>query len=61
MESTNTSTADASPYADQFATAAAWLRAADAVLVVAGAGASVKEGEAVYVNRDDFAKFYPWA
>merc|ERR1712087_24083 len=37
-----------------------WIEDADAVLICAGAGMSVKEGEMVYVNKDDFAKFYPY-
>lgn len=37
-----------------------WIENADAVLICAGAGMSVKEGEMVYVNTDDFAKYYPF-
>ncbi|CAB9505567.1 Protein-ADP-ribose hydrolase [Seminavis robusta] len=37
-----------------------WINNADAVLICAGAGMSVKEGEMVYTNPDDFAKAYPW-
>mmetsp|Transcript_45431 Transcript_45431/g.83097 ORF Transcript_45431/g.83097 Transcript_45431/m.83097 type:complete len:345 (+) Transcript_45431:77-1111(+) len=37
-----------------------WLREADAVLVVAGAGMSGNPGEMVYTNPRDFAKYYPW-
>lgn len=37
-----------------------WIDEADAVLICAGAGMSVKDGEMVYVNPQDFARFYPW-
>lgn len=37
-----------------------WIDEADAVLICAGAGMSVKEGEMVYVDPADFARFYPW-
>ena len=37
-----------------------WIDNADSVLIVAGAGMSVKKGEMVYVNTDDFAKHYPF-
>lgn len=37
-----------------------WIADADAVLICAGAGMSVKDGEMVYTNPDDFAKAYPW-
>lgn len=37
-----------------------WILDADAVLVCAGAGMSVKEGEMVYTNPEDFAKAYPF-
>lgn len=37
-----------------------WIDDADAVLICAGAGMSVKEGEMVYTNPADFAKAYPW-
>ena len=40
--------------------AKAWLDQADAVLICAGAGMSVKDGEMVYTNPTDFAKHYPW-
>uniref|UniRef100_A0A7R9WER9 Deacetylase sirtuin-type domain-containing protein n=1 Tax=Pseudictyota dubia TaxID=2749911 RepID=A0A7R9WER9_9STRA len=40
--------------------AKAWIDNADAVLICAGAGMSVKEGEMVYTNPEDFAKAYPW-
>ena len=39
--------------------ASEWIREAEAVLVCAGAGMSVKQGEMVYVNPADFARFYP--
>merc|ERR1712137_241424 len=39
--------------------AAKWIRDADAVLVCAGAGMSVNEGQSVYVNEQDFANAYP--
>ena len=35
------------------------LDEADAVLTCAGAGMSVKVGEMVYVNSDDFTRHYP--
>ena len=37
-----------------------WIDEADAVLICAGAGMSVKEGEMVYVNEQDFEKHYPF-
>jgi hypothetical protein len=37
-----------------------WIEAADAVLICAGAGRSVKAGEMVYVDQGDFTKHYPW-
>jgi NAD-dependent SIR2 family protein deacetylase len=37
-----------------------WIDDADAVLICAGAGMSVKKGEMVYTNPDDFAAAYPW-
>lgn len=37
-----------------------WINDADSVLICAGAGMSVKEGEMVYTNPVDFAKAYPW-
>jgi len=37
-----------------------WIENADSVLIIAGAGMSVKEGEMVYVNTDDFANYYPF-
>jgi O-acetyl-ADP-ribose deacetylase (regulator of RNase III)/NAD-dependent SIR2 family protein deacetylase len=37
-----------------------WIDDADAVLICAGAGMSVKDGEMVYTNSDDFAQHYPW-
>lgn len=37
-----------------------WIEEADSVLICAGAGMSVKEGECVYVNEDDFKTFYPY-
>ena len=37
-----------------------WIDGADAVLICAGAGMSVKQGEMVYTNPDDFARAYPW-
>lgn len=37
-----------------------WIQNADSVLICGAAGMSVKEGEMVYVNEDDFAKFYPY-
>ncbi|KAI2510665.1 Macro domain [Fragilaria crotonensis] len=37
-----------------------WIEQADAILICAGSGMSVKEGEMVYVNQTDFAKHYPW-
>ena len=37
-----------------------WIDEADAVLICAGAGMSVKEGEMVYVNEQDFAEHYPF-
>ena len=37
-----------------------WLEKADAVLIVAGAGMSVKPDEMVYTNPADFAQHYPW-
>jgi NAD-dependent SIR2 family protein deacetylase len=37
-----------------------WIDEADAVLICAGAGMSVKEGEMVYVDQGDFTKHYPW-
>jgi len=37
-----------------------WIDESDAVLICAGAGMSVKEGECVYVNEDDFQKYYPY-
>ena len=45
--------------ASKMSQAYAWLSEADAILVCAGAGMSVKEGEMVYTNPDDFARFYP--
>ena len=41
------------------AKAGTWLREAEAVLVCAGAGMSVKSGEMVYTNPTDFSHFYP--
>ena len=35
------------------------IEEADAVLVVAGAGMSVKQGESVYTNSEDFERHYP--
>lgn len=37
-----------------------WIDEADAVLICAGAGMSVEEGEMVDTNPKDFAKAYPW-
>jgi O-acetyl-ADP-ribose deacetylase (regulator of RNase III)/NAD-dependent SIR2 family protein deacetylase len=37
-----------------------WIGQADTVLICAGAGMSVKEGEMVYSNPADFAHYYPW-
>jgi O-acetyl-ADP-ribose deacetylase (regulator of RNase III)/NAD-dependent SIR2 family protein deacetylase len=37
-----------------------WIDEADAVLICAGAGMSVKPGEMVYTNPKDFARHYPW-
>jgi NAD-dependent SIR2 family protein deacetylase len=37
-----------------------WITDAGAVLIVAGAGMSVKKGEMVYTDPDDFAAAYPW-
>ena len=37
-----------------------WLDTADAVVICAGAGMSVKPGEMVYTNPHDFEKAYPW-
>lgn len=37
-----------------------WIDDADAVLICAGAGMSVKEGEMVYTSPADFARHYPW-
>lgn len=37
-----------------------WLEEADAVLICAGAGMSVKEKEMVYTNPKDFEQAYPW-
>ena len=37
-----------------------WIDDADAVLICAGAGMSVKEGEMVYTNPNDFAHHYPF-
>jgi O-acetyl-ADP-ribose deacetylase (regulator of RNase III)/NAD-dependent SIR2 family protein deacetylase len=37
-----------------------WIDDADAILVCAGAGMSIKDGEMVYTNPHDFAKAYPW-
>ncbi|CAJ1931407.1 unnamed protein product [Cylindrotheca closterium] len=37
-----------------------WIEDADAVLICSGAGMSVKEGEMVYTNPDDFTRAYPW-
>lgn len=39
--------------------ASQWLREAEAILVCAGAGMSVKQGEMVYTSTADFARFYP--
>ena len=36
-----------------------WLQEAEAILVCAGAGMSVKQGEMVYTSTADFARFYP--
>ena len=48
------------PQISPMALAKTWIDTADAILIVAGAGMSVKEGEMVYVNADDFAHHYPW-
>ena len=48
-------------YVDRTSTvenAARLIHAADAILVVAGAGMSVTEGRNVYVNRKDFQRYY---
>ena len=37
-----------------------WIDDADAVLICAGAGMSVKEGEMVFTNKYDFATHYPY-
>jgi len=37
-----------------------WIDEADSVLIVAGAGMSVKGSESVYTNPDDFARHYPF-
>lgn len=37
-----------------------WIEQADAILICAGAGMSVKEGEMVYTNPEDFAAHYPF-
>jgi O-acetyl-ADP-ribose deacetylase (regulator of RNase III)/NAD-dependent SIR2 family protein deacetylase len=37
-----------------------WIDEADAILICAGAGMSVKEGEMVYTNPADFANAYPF-
>jgi NAD-dependent SIR2 family protein deacetylase len=37
-----------------------WIQDADAILICAGAGMSVKEGEMVYTNATDFANAYPF-
>ena len=48
------------PRSDSIVLAKSWIEKADSVLIVAGAGMSVKEGEMVYVKPDDFARHYPW-
>lgn len=45
---------------DEMMAAASWLKDADAILVCSGAGMSLKDGEKVYVNREDFNRWYPW-
>ena len=47
-------------YEKKMAVAQKWMSEADAVLICAGAGMSVKEGEMVYVNEADFERAYPW-
>lgn len=37
-----------------------WIDQADAILICAGAGMSVKQGEMVYTNANDFASHYPY-
>lgn len=37
-----------------------WIESSDSILICAGAGMSVKEGEMVYTNPEDFAKAYPF-
>merc|ERR1719355_315162 len=53
----------ATPYDEYaFLSAAKWMLEAEAVLVCAGAGMSVKSGagENVYGSQADFQKQYPW-
>eukprot|EP00934_Nitzschia_sp_Nitz4_P003152 Nitzschia sp. Nitz4//scaffold28_size193895//71689//73674//NITZ4_001649-RA/size193895-processed-gene-0.221-mRNA-1//1//CDS//3329545934//3142//frame0 len=45
---------------EQLNLAKTWIDQADAVLICAGAGMSVKPGEMVYTNAADFARHYPW-
>ena len=47
-------------YTQTMGLAKRWIRDADAILIVAGAGMSLKDNEKVYTSEDDFVRHYPW-